>query len=60
MNGSDPTEAQKPPLASPAASANGSGVGAKKRKKDALKPIITTEGTTSPETAGCVYHTFLV
>lgn len=44
MNGEQPTDEQKPPLASPANSANGSSVQAKKRKKEALKPIVTTEG----------------
>jgi hypothetical protein len=50
MNGAQYTKdtlAQKPPqsaTASPAASANGSSAINKKRKKDGLKPIITTEG----------------
>jgi hypothetical protein len=57
------SEGQQPPLASPAAAggANGSSILAKKRKKDGLKPIITTEDTSpiQPEAAGagdeCVY-----
>ncbi|POR36000.1 Uncharacterized protein TPAR_03835 [Tolypocladium paradoxum] len=43
MDGSQPSEGQTPPLAS-GESPNGSGLVAKKRKKDGLKPIITTEG----------------
>jgi serine/threonine-protein kinase SRPK3 len=50
------SEGQQPPLASPAAAggANGSSILAKKRKKDGLKPIITTEDTSpiQPEAAG--------
>jgi hypothetical protein len=51
MNGAQANEAQKPPLVSTESSnsANGSNLLAKKRKKDALKPIITTEGTTVPQ-----------
>ncbi|KFA71832.1 hypothetical protein S40288_11325 [Stachybotrys chartarum IBT 40288] len=57
MNGgAEATQAQKPPpspgvtgpptpsvAGAPSSSANGSSLAAKKRKKDALKPIITTE-----------------
>jgi hypothetical protein len=51
MNGAQANEAQKPPLVSTGSSnsANGSNLSAKKRKKDALKPIITTEGTAVPQ-----------
>jgi hypothetical protein len=45
MNGDQSTDEQKPPLASPAESANGNGGAKKKTKKEGLKPIITTEGT---------------
>ncbi|KND91604.1 hypothetical protein TOPH_03881 [Tolypocladium ophioglossoides CBS 100239] len=43
MNGSQAAEGQKLPLAS-GESSNGGSLVAKKRKKDGLKPIITTDG----------------
>jgi hypothetical protein len=48
MNGEQPAEAEKPPLdaaegASASSISNGADTPTKKRKKDALKPIITTE-----------------
>jgi len=47
MNGSQ--QPADPGMAdAPSAASNGSSGVTKKRKKDALKPIITTEGTTSP------------
>lgn len=44
MNGDQPAEAEKPPLdTADGGSSNGADAQAKKRKKDSLKPIITTE-----------------
>jgi serine/threonine-protein kinase SRPK3 len=48
MNGGQSAEGQKAPVASPSSStaeANSNGLAAKKRKKENLKPIITTEGS---------------
>lgn len=48
MNGTQPTESQKPPPAT-IVSANGlssDSLASKKRKKEVLKPIITVEGGT--------------
>lgn len=69
MNGSQPAEGQKPPLAS-GESSDGSSLVAKKRKKDDLKPIITTEGgqplrdddgeQAQPGQPGCVRPYFFV
>ena len=59
MNGEQPADEQKPPLASPANSANGSSLMAKKRKKEGLKPIITTEGdATQGQPAAGYVHVF--
>ncbi|KFH40288.1 hypothetical protein ACRE_090500 [Hapsidospora chrysogenum ATCC 11550] len=52
MNGDQPTDEQKPPLASPAVSANGSNAGGKKRKKEGLKPIITIESGSQAQASG--------
>ncbi|KAL6858307.1 serine/threonine protein kinase, CMGC [Amphichorda felina] len=52
MNGDQPTDEQKPPLASPTNSTNGSNLMAKKRKKEGLKPIITNEGGSQQQTFG--------
>jgi hypothetical protein len=54
MNGDQPTDEQKPPLASPAVSANGSNAGGKKRKKEGLKPIITIESGSQQQASGYV------
>lgn len=54
MNGDQPTDEQKPPLASPTNSTNGSNLMAKKRKKEGLKPIITNEGGSQQQTFGYV------
>lgn len=57
MNGAQQTKdttAQKPPqVATPPASANGNSALNKKRKKDGLKPIITTEG---PGYVHCAFY----
>lgn len=55
MTGEQPTDEQKPPLASPANSANGSSLQAKKRKKEGLKPIVTTEGDATAEQPAAGY-----
>ncbi|KAI6780514.1 Protein kinase dsk1 [Emericellopsis cladophorae] len=46
MNGEQPTDEQKPPLATPADSTNGESLAAKKKKKEALKPIVTNDAPT--------------
>lgn len=60
MNGSQASEAQKPVAAAPASptvsssegpDASDSNFAAKKRKKENLKPIITTEGNPQPRSA---------
>lgn len=54
MNGSQPAEGQKPPVtASPSSTTDSnSGLMAKKRKKENLKPIITTEASPQQHIAG--------
>ncbi|ODA84218.1 hypothetical protein RJ55_02736 [Drechmeria coniospora] len=43
MNGGEPTEGQNPPLAPATGADGGDGLAARKRKKDGLKPIVTTD-----------------
>lgn len=55
MEGDQPTDDQKPPVENPnptamASGANGDSLTAKKRKKEALKPIITNEGPAAQQT----------
>jgi hypothetical protein len=55
MNGGQSAEGQKAPVASPSSStaeANSNGLAAKKRKKENLKPIITTEGSPQQPSSG--------
>jgi hypothetical protein len=60
MNGDQPAEAEKPPLeAADPASPNSNGADSlnKKRKKEALKPIITNEGDTQESETGAQQNT---
>lgn len=67
MNGNQASEGEKQPAeatteatVAAADGANGNGLLAKKRKKEGLKPIITTEGDgQGQQAAGYVYHSFL-
>lgn len=55
MNGGQSADSQKAPVASPSSSiadANSNGLAAKKRKKENLKPIITTEGSPQQQPSG--------
>ncbi|KYK58849.1 hypothetical protein DCS_05867 [Drechmeria coniospora] len=51
MNGGEPTEGQKPPLAPATGVDGGDGLAARKRKKDGLKPIVTTDADDEDPTA---------
>lgn len=60
MNGTEASvEAQKPPPNPDSNEANGVGQDAKKRKKETLKPIITTESASQPSQSPGYVMSFL-